>query len=604
MPDLTELDRLIEEGLTRYGQGDLDGALLIWEKALSMDPENAQANSYVDYVRSNYDMLTNDSVDTADVPFGIADDEPEYHIEISPGDIKPGGAPMYMDPTDVGWFMESEPQTAAQGKGPPMRNSESEETLDKAIDEDPSLVPQTLEIDADEPPLPEPAEVPDGVSFEDATREYQPSRAKELQAAMQLDKAKDSEREEATSEFNSETGTGSFSQASQITDIRKRDMGFVKPVEQPIDPDDLPSPPPLTIRPRVATKQPPELKMTLRTPAVTAEPPADDLALPTEAAPADDLIDSLPSPKPSTRDLPGPLVPPAAGQPGPAARAFLEELDAAEPELPPEVSVSFHTAPTREHNWAGPSFPIPDDLGLASSSSPPERNTNTRDFSDKPTQEIYNKPPAEPDPLVSAPTRELGLRAVAAPRALTEDEPTGTKPALDPARLAVEAGEGTRSDIVLPFDPIDARSQQILEAVDEGAPAQEMKDDRTRRRISTLLERALDWNKGGELDRAVAAVDLALSEDPSSALAQKLIHRNRETIMSVFQSFLGDLNRQPVLARPLHELATAPISPRAAFLLSRIDGSLSLDEILDVSGMPRLEAYRHLCQLYLRGILR
>jgi hypothetical protein len=102
----------------------------------------------------------------------------------------------------------------------------------------------------------------------------------------------------------------------------------------------------------------------------------------------------------------------------------------------------------------------------------------------------------------------------------------------------------------------------------------------------------------------VTAVDLALSEDPNSALSQKLIHRNRDAIMNAFQAFLGDLQRTPALARPLHELGAAPISPRAAFLLSRIDGTLSLDEILDVSGMPRLEAYRYLCQLLLRGILR
>jgi len=603
MPDLTELDRLIEEGLTLYGHGDLDGALLVWEKALAMDPANAQANSYVDYVRSNYDMLTNDSVDTADVPFGIAEDEPEYHIEISPGDIKPGGAPMYMDPTDEGWPMSEEPQRPS---GPMNRNSESEETLDKSIDDDPALAPQTLEIDADEPPLPAPAppaETSD-VGFEDATREYQPSRAKELEASMrELDKGKDGEREEATSEFNSEAGTGGFSQASQTTGIKKRDLGFVKPVEPPPDPDDLPGPPPSSPRPRGASKQPPELKMTLRTPAVeepapsTTAPEHDDLALAHEAPPADDLISSLPSPKPShtTLDMPAPAVRPAVGQPGPSTRAFLEELDAGEPELPPEVSVSFHTAPTREHHYAAPVI----------TESMPERNTNTRDFSEKPTQEIYNRPAAEPDPVVSAPTRELGLRsAVATPRAVTEDEPTSAKPPLDLSRVAVETGEGTRSDIVLPFDPIDARSQQILEAVDEGAPTSEAKDDRTRRRISALLDRATEWNKVGELDRAVAAVDLALSEDPNSALAQKLIHRNREAILGVFQGFLGDLNRQPMLARPLHELATAPISPRAAFLLSRIDGSLSLDEILDVSGMPRLEAYRHLCQLYLRGILR
>ena len=61
---------------------------------------------------------------------------------------------------------------------------------------------------------------------------------------------------------------------------------------------------------------------------------------------------------------------------------------------------------------------------------------------------------------------------------------------------------------------------------------------------------------------------------------------------------------QMQLAKSLQELQSAPINPRAAFLLSRIDGTLTIDELLDVSGMPRLEAYRHLCQLYLRGILR
>ena len=52
----------------------------------------------------------------------------------------------------------------------------------------------------------------------------------------------------------------------------------------------------------------------------------------------------------------------------------------------------------------------------------------------------------------------------------------------------------------------------------------------------------------------MAAVDLALSEDPNSALGQKLITRNKDAIMHVFQGYLGDLDRQPELARPLYEL--------------------------------------------------
>lgn len=622
MPDLTELDRLIEEGLTLYGAGDLDGALLVWEQALSMDPENAQANSYVDYVRMNYEMLTTDAGNDDTAPFGISTDEPEYQIEILPGDGKTvTDAPMHMDPTDAGWFMDEEPARQGEGKVTPAPAPPVEEA---PHDEAPLAQPLTLEMEADAPP---PAETA-GVSFEDATREYQPRQGKPATTppatvAPTPVRPKDAHsaaihdlfaaegtaefQPEATAEFQPE-GTPGFGSpedvkgfASQLTDVRKRDLGFVKPTEPqaaaappvvaPVlaaareaepDPDALPAPPPT--RPRRSSS--------LHDESPAPPPASSTISLSYAADLADDLISSLPSPKPShiTRDLPSNIVPPHG--PGmtaaSSARLSLESFELGEPELPAEVSVAFNTqSATRE-------------IGT--------RDTATRDFGDRPTQEISQRP-IDPDPLVSAPTRELGLRTPGSGRALTEDEPTGAKAPLDPRRIAIHASapmtpDGTRSDIVLPFDPIDARTAQILDDVDETAPPQEAKEDRTRRRITTLLERATEWSKGTDLDRAVAAVDLALSEDPNSALAQKLVHRNRDAIMTVFQTFLGDLNRQPALARPLHELATAPISPRAAFLLSRVDGSLSLDEILDVSGMPRLEAYRYLCQLFLRGILR
>lgn len=610
MPDLTELDRLIEEGLTLYGQGELDGALLVWERALSIDPDNPQANSYVDYVRMNYEMLTTDAGHDESAPFGIAADEPEYQIEILPGEAKPEpGAPMYMDPGDEGWYMDREPDRA--GLAP--SNRPSEETIDKQIEADPP--PVMLELEADEPPLPEPVIEPGGVNFEDATREYEPRmiRATRASTGEPLPKARESETPAINDLFAQETATGEFqpegtpgfgspddvkSFATQVTDVKKRDLGFIKPTQARApsdpgtpDPDELPAPPVTRAR-KLSSQAPPTLQMTLRTPTdtdatpVPPPPASSDIALSYEDPrddSSDDLIASLPSPKKAhvTRDLPSKIVPPASSTAS-QARISLESFDLGEPELPPEVNVSFTSPPEPQ--------------------APEPPATSTRDFSDKPTAEIRHRPRAEQDPLISAPTRELGLRSPANQRARTEDEPTGAKAPLDPRGL--RADPGTNADIVLPFDPIDARTQRILEDVDEDAPANEAPDDRTRRRITGLLERATEWSKGTDLDRAVAAVDLALSEDPNSALAQKLIHRNRETIMSVFQSFLGDLERQPVLARPLHELAAAPISPRAAFLLSRVDGTLSLDEILDVSGMPRLEAYRYLCQLFLRGILR
>lgn len=480
----SDIDRLIDEGLQLYGRGDVDGALLAWERALAADPGNAQANSYVEYARDNYELLTSSEPvleDGDDVPFGI-EEEPEYHIEILPGELISNDAPMNMDHLDEGWFLDEAPTREA--------------SFIKAAS---SLPNQTLELEADEPPE---------ISFEDATREYHGPAA----------------------EFGVGQDTSGFSQ--ETTDVKKRDLGFVQPVVG--------------------------VEVKLRTPEQSIDHGKAGRTERAARLEEEDLIASLPSPRPAGGD---------------------------------------NSAPTRE-------LPLPAS-GVRTRDLPqPSRAPATRDLSavsqaevmlpHAKTEDLDQAHAAQfTDPLVGAPTRELGLRAATPP----------PLPAAPPTR-PVSQPEGTRHDIVLPFDPIDARSAQILDDVDDGAPTDEAKEDRTRRRITTLFEKAMEWNSAGELDRAVAAVDLALSEDPNSALAQKLIHRNRESMQTVFQNFLGDLARTPQLARPLHELSSAPISPRAAFLLSRIDGMISIDEILDVSGMPRLEAYRHLCQLYLRGILR
>jgi hypothetical protein len=457
--DPSDIERLIDEGLKRYGGGDIDAALLSWEEALALDPDNPKANSYVDYVRQNYELLTGAEPtldDGADAPFAI-EEEPEYQIEILPGELPAAAPPERLDSIDEGWFLDEAPTRDAVTVGASM-----------------SLPNLTVELESESP----------GVSFEDATREYHGAAA----------------------EFAGGQTTGGFNQEN-TTDIRKRNLGFVQPV---------------------------------------AEPEATDKAKPSPEQHA--LVASLPSPRPvdpkaTTREIPR------------------NTLD-----LP---------MPTRS--------PATRDLAAVSQAEVVLPHAKTEDLA-----HLRASPFA--DPMVSAPTRELGLRPPASPARHQ--------------RSASPPPDNTRLDVVLPFDPIDARTAQILDDVDEGAPANEPREDKTRRRITTLFDRALVWANSGELENAVAAVDLAMEEDPTSALAQKLLHRHREATMTVFQNFLGDLSRQPQLARPLHELASAPISPRAAFLLSRIDGMLSIDEILDVSGMPRIEAYRHLCQLFLRGVLR
>jgi hypothetical protein len=632
--EATEIDGLIEQGLGLYGEGDLDGALLLWERVLVIEPDNAQASSYVDYVRMNYDLLTSDGGTEHSGPFGIGDDDPDYQIEILSGEgvVPAAAAPLYMDARDEGWVIGDE---LGGGIGDELGGG----TL-------PSMGPMTVELEADEPPIEgdpgtfESPQTGESVSFEDATREYAGGAGRPT-VDLQGDNHLPPEPEfasEVTPAFGSpedlQTPQGF---GSQVTDIRHRDLGFVHPTDHA----------------RGVTPGPPELKMTLRTPGsqVIPLPPAgadlhraptvdsapddedgegdDEPVFELETPPADDLASeyasldlelTAPSDPRPTLDLVGRAdTRPAVFVPPDDPAELLAVLPAPRTPLAPKIrelplpaeppsTLGVAMAPTQEL-----AYTIQLDPALAVHPDP--HPVSTRDFAGAPVgphqavtrnfADLLSDPapsrarPVRPnDPMISAPTRELGLRADRRPA--TEDETTGH---FEFHKQRMVPRSSPRRE--LPgLDPIDARSAEILEDIDRDVPPNETREDRTRRRITALLERATAFGQRSDLERSVTAVDLALSEDPNSALAQKLTQRNRDTIMNVFQGFLGDLQRTPALARPLHELGSAPISPRAAFLLSRVDGTLSIDEILDVSGMPRLEAYRYLCQLFLRGILR
>jgi serine/threonine protein kinase len=186
----------------------------------------------------------------------------------------------------------------------------------------------------------------------------------------------------------------------------------------------------------------------------------------------------------------------------------------------------------------------------------------------------------------------------------------------NPRRLKTEPGEEqsitgsgvfhepTRQDLVLPFDPIDARSEEILDQLDADAPEHETREQRTYRRIITLIDRALQWVDSGELDKAVTAVELALEEDISVAGAEELLQERVPSIVAVYEAMLEDPYRVPELARPLDDLAGVAMEVGARTLLAWIDGKTNILQLVENAQMPRLEAYHHLCQLMMRGMIR
>jgi hypothetical protein len=98
----------------------------------------------------------------------------------------------------------------------------------------------------------------------------------------------------------------------------------------------------------------------------------------------------------------------------------------------------------------------------------------------------------------------------------------------------------------------------------------------------------------GNTQRALDACDEAVTQAGGTDSEPVLPYLS--VLEKIYEAVIG-----PYENLPQHGDAVTDLDPRAAFMLSRIDGSMCVDDLLDVSGMPRLEAMRVLALLIRHG---
>ena len=114
-----------------------------------------------------------------------------------------------------------------------------------------------------------------------------------------------------------------------------------------------------------------------------------------------------------------------------------------------------------------------------------------------------------------------------------------------------------------------------------------------------VLDRYLAGDYAGALDIA----DVVLTETPGNLLVRECRDRSRDALAKVYAEKVGPLGRVPVVIAESAEAQCASIDHRAAFLLSLVDGTSTLEAILDACAMPRLDALRIVQEMVLRKIV-
>ena len=107
----------------------------------------------------------------------------------------------------------------------------------------------------------------------------------------------------------------------------------------------------------------------------------------------------------------------------------------------------------------------------------------------------------------------------------------------------------------------------------------------------------------GDFAGALNTAETILEVDPDDRDATHVAEVCRAKLRAIYVGRLGSLDQVPVLAVSPAEFRWLNLDHRAGFLLSLIDGVSTLEDIVDVSAMPQLEALRTLYQLNTQQII-
>jgi len=262
--------------------------------------------------------------------------------------------------------------------------------------------------------------------------------------------------------------------------------------------------------------------------------------------------------------------------------------DAADPPL------ARPTEPAVKRGKAEPETPKREELKTAPLRVRKAKETIDGIPSRQPPQPVASIPPREEpqveiEPLPDEPERPLIELE-------PEPEPAGDYAAIEIEErdAAVVSVRGAR--ISVPPDRPEADEPVQPEIVDRPPPP--LEPEKTPRQL--MAERY----ELGDYSGALELAEGLLRDDPDDVEAADFAESCKEVLTQMYEARIGSFDRVPQVAVSEHELIWRDLDPAAGFVLSRIDGFSTYEDIIDISGMPRFETCRILGQLLQEGIIK
>ncbi|MBN1610247.1 MAG: hypothetical protein JW940_26705 [Polyangiaceae bacterium] len=107
----------------------------------------------------------------------------------------------------------------------------------------------------------------------------------------------------------------------------------------------------------------------------------------------------------------------------------------------------------------------------------------------------------------------------------------------------------------------------------------------------------------GDFTGALALAERLLQADAGDAEAERYARSCRNVLTEMYTARLGSLHQLITVAVPPTQVRWLSLDHRAGFVLSLVDNASTVEELLDISGMPPLDTLRILTELLEQGVI-
>jgi hypothetical protein len=256
-------------------------------------------------------------------------------------------------------------------------------------------------------------------------------------------------------------------------------------------------------------------------------------------------------------------------------------------------------------------------------SPPPKSRRADSSASDDSWDSLIDGAFAEPDPVSGTDVFERPTTVPTAPppdaaeftfdvksQRLPDDLPPTRRGSNDdiPAVLAPRPSPSTAPQ--MPPDPFQTSPLDLVETYRHATGAMPRAEFSSRSDGATVREpetgSAFDMKDRyavGDYTGALVIAESILDQNPDDEDARRYAQSCREVLTQMYAARIGPMDQVAIVAVPTDQITWLSLDHRAGFLLSLIDGVSSIDEILDISGMTRLDALRIMFTLVQQNVI-